>query len=350
MKLTTNNVKKICDVLLSESLSVLVLSGSSEEAGLMNHLANDIKKQILSVFDTKEISYETSIVNADEFNDESFILNEFNTESMFMDKRIVIVNNIKPQIAEQFYAFIKDKKSQNIIIMWTNGAIKKSVKKTAIEDSKEMIIVDCYSDSISTIKSFAKQIIQENEFTIDDYSLDVLIESCKGNRFNVKNELDKLMIYKIQDKKIIPQDVIELIFDSANDNVFEKCDEILMLEIKSIDSILGKIISNKGYSGLIANLIPLLKNNLMFLRNILLNTKKNNSTIEDELKLELSRNKAFFLKIDIVRKQLKIWSLGKINNFLIRLAEVEVMARKNHKISNAIVEHSLLMSIVDFRN
>jgi hypothetical protein len=136
------------------------------------------------------------------------------------------------------------------------------------------------------------------------------------------------------------------VLDGSVYNVFEKCDEILTLNIDAVNFIIQKIISQKGYEGQLSSIIHLLKNNLMFLKSIIINAKANHTSLDEELKNELAKNRAFFLRINTVREQLKIWNLQKINQFLIDLANTEFLCRKNYAFSNIIMEGFLIQNCI----
>jgi|GEM_PF-4518546 len=345
MKLTMQNLPRLCELLAKGEVEIVAFSGAGEQASLMSESVNQIKNNLSAIFEKTNTTLETNIVNGDEINDESLLENIFAIQPMFADKNVIVVHNLKPNVAEAFLtkclAFNEtiDEQNNNIVLLWTNAIIKKSTKKTAIEGSSQIAIIDCYADNNSTIETLAKTLIKQNGFEIFAPAMQLLIESCKGNRFYLQNELEKLFTYKFAEKKITLGDVELLVVEGGVDNAFNKCDEILLLDPDKLEKIFENIKCSKGSDGQISSLIFILKNNLMFLRSMWLAAKQSGTGVEDQLKAELSKNRAFFLKIDIVRAQLKIWSFNKINIFLVKLAELEIASRQNYSISNTIAEN-----------
>ena len=151
MKLTTQQFNKAKDLIISGSLSCVFISGSEEVSQSMSGYINDLKNSVISFFDSKLISYDILVFNQDSIENEKTILESYNTSSIFSDKKIIIANSIKPQVAEQIFLDIKDSKSDSILLLWCLGPIKKSVKKTQVENAQYFAIVDCYQDNSTKI-------------------------------------------------------------------------------------------------------------------------------------------------------------------------------------------------------
>ena len=132
------------------------------------------------------------------------IIEELNTIDMFYDKKIVIVKdflNIKEQDILQKY--IEKSKDNNILILTTSSLDeRRKIVKTLKEKAK---IIDTKNTNIDT---FIKESFKDYE--IDYQIINMLKEYTNNNYQKIENEINKLKMLKLDEKKITKEDIKEV--------------------------------------------------------------------------------------------------------------------------------------------
>lgn len=84
-----------------------------------------------------------------------------------------------------------------------------------------------------------------NEFQMDNTTTDRLIELTGGQLTTAMNELDKLMLYKLEERAIYTPDVESLVVRSLEQNIFLLLDKMIALDISGALSIYYDLLKQK---------------------------------------------------------------------------------------------------------
>ena len=114
--------------------------------------------------------------------------NNYNTNSYL----IFILNSGSVDSKKKLYKLIND-----------NGTINK------------LSVTEEYLDT------FVRNYIKDNGFTMSDMDIKFFLGRCNKDIDNIKNELDKLMLYKLEENVIDKDDIILLVDEDIDDTVFE---------------------------------------------------------------------------------------------------------------------------------
>ena len=77
------------------------------------------------------------------------------------------------------------------------------------------------------LDTFVRNYIKDNGFTMSNMNIKFFLGRCNKDIDNIKNELDKLMLYKLEEKVIDKDDIILLVDEDIDDTVFELVSSIL---------------------------------------------------------------------------------------------------------------------------
>lgn len=69
--------------------------------------------------------------------------------------------------------------------------------------------------------------LKDNGYSCDNYVISLFLDRSGNNIYNITNELDKIMLYKINDKKITKDDVMLLTNENIDDTVYSLVNCIL---------------------------------------------------------------------------------------------------------------------------
>tara|TARA_B100000029_G_scaffold408396_1_gene409642 strand:+ start:1953 stop:2948 length:996 start_codon:yes stop_codon:yes gene_type:complete len=301
-------------------------SGLIEET-INNTLKPNFSKN-LYYHDEKEI-----LSNEDEFKEG--ILNQ----SFFEKDKLIIINRATDKILNIIKEII-DKEIENLkIIIKSEILEKKSKLRNFFEKNNNTIIVPFYEDSYQSLLLWAQNFIKEKKIKISSQNINFIIERSKGNRINLKNELEKIAIYSLKKQSINFEEILKLTNLTENYNISDLIDQCLVGNKKKTIQILNE--NN-----------PSTEDNILIVKNFLYKLKrlkklKENLEINKNTEMILSSYKPtiFWKDKEIIKQQLKIWTLKKIKDQIKEINELENKIKKNSQISNLTVNNFIFNSL-----
>lgn len=191
---------------------------------LINKNINDIVKKYGIEID--------SISKYDLFNDSiSNAIIDINTISLFDTRKMVIVYNINNIDNEEVLIKYLDNSNDNILVFVSNE--KLNDKKSFVKKIKSCsTLIECFDIDLV---GFIKDELKEYKISISNI---MLLESyCNGDYLRIKNEIDKLKIYKSSTKEITDKDIKLLVKKSLDKNIFDLIKELNNKNFKEVISI-----------------------------------------------------------------------------------------------------------------
>lgn len=197
--------------------------------GTENYL---IKKEIKKILETNSIEN----INISEYNLEidnfKDIIEDANTISLFADKKVIIVNNSyiftgknvkNDNDPELFLEYFKNINPDSIIIF---------ISETEKLDERKKIVKEIRK--IGAVKDFNKTndlvgIIKDmfGNYNISIQDIRFMIDRCGENLDILNQEINKIKIYKDEDKNVIREDIINLTSKNIDIDIFNFVDTIV---------------------------------------------------------------------------------------------------------------------------
>ena len=297
---------------------------------------NESIQQILDMDFTKNIfRYEEDEI----FKNYSNFINEISNKSFFEDKKIIIIS----RISEKIYSLIDDVLDKNIkdtkIIINSKPLDKKSKLRSNFEKKKDLICVAFYDDNNSTLANLANKFFLENKIPISREVLNHLVERCRGDRINLKNETSKIEAFLKNKKKISVNEILKLTNLAENYSFSELADACLSKNKKK--TLL--IINENNFSS--EDCVAIIRIFLAKAKRIFaLKTMENENMNIDEC-LSNYKPPIFWKDKEIVRQQINNWSLEKILKLIIFINDLELLVKKNSLISVNLLNDFILDQI-----
>ena len=271
-------------------------------------------------------------------NEENFLENIF-SKSLFDSEKIIKINRASEKILK-IIKIILEKKIEDIVIIINCGPLdKKSKLRNFFEKEKNMICMAFYEDTFNILSNLSTQYLKENNISISQYDLNLIINRCSGDRENLKNELNKIKFYSLSGKKIDTQAILQLTNLAENYSVSELVNNCLAKNSKKALNLLNENSFNS-------------EDCILFLRSFLAKAKKLAILcykFEETKNLELTINTAkppiFWKEKEITKHQIKKWSVSDIKNLIYQINKCEFLVKKNNinsvnLITNFIIEKS----------
>ena len=310
---------------INNKIKIFLLYGNNngfKDEIIKNFFENKFKKKIYR-YDENEILH----------NKENFY-NIIFTKSLFEDEKLIIISRVSDKIKDIINEVIEKEIDDTTIILNSNNLDKKSKLRSLFEKNKRTICIPFYEDNSQTLSSIASSFFKEKKIPISQETINLLIERCRGDRLNLKNELNKIESFIKDKKKIDIEDILKLTNLAENYNVSELIDNCLAKNSKKIITILNE-----------NNFLT--EDCILIMRTLLAKTKrlqklKKESEISKNIDNTISsfRPIIFWKDKNIVKQQIEKWPLYKIENLIYEISEIELLVKKN--------SHNSLNIVSDF--
>ena len=312
---------------IKEKINFYLLYG--QNSGLIDETIDSILKPNFSknIFYYDEIDLLSKI---EEFKEEIF------NKSFFENDKLIIISRATDKILQGIEDIIQIQNDDLKIIIKTSSLEKKSKLRNYFEKNKDTIIVPFYEDTHQSLIAIAQKFFYEKKIKISNQNINFIIERVKGNRINLKNELEKIYSLSLKKNVIEFEEIMKLTNLAENYSISELADQCLVKNKKKTLNILNENNSTHEDNILIIKTFLYKLKRLKWLKKEL--QIKNNS--EDVI--SSYRPPIFWKDKDLIRQQLKIWSLPQILSVIKEVNNIEMLIKKNSQISNVIINNFIL--------
>ena len=255
-------------------------------------------------------------------NFESFF-ESIQSKSFFEKEKLIIISRVSDKIKNIIEEII-EKNIEDIKIVLNSGILeKKSKLRSLFEKNKNTICVPFYADSNQTLSKIINNFFREKKIIVSQEKINLLIDRCRGNRENLRNELDKIDNFVKNKKNINIDQIMKLTNLAENYNVSELIDSYLAANFKKTINILNE----NNFS---------IEDCILITRTLLIKSKRlyklllevnDNKSIEEAI--SSFKPPIFWKDKEIVKQQIKNWSLNRAENLIYKTNELELLIKKN---------------------
>ena len=288
--------------------------------GLINETIQDTLKPKLSknIFNYDEIEV---LRDVDHFKEN--LINK----SFFENEKLVIIN----RVSDKFYKIIEELISRNIeelsIILVASSLDKKSKIRNFFEKDTKTLCIPFYEDNSQTLSNITQKFMREKNINISQQIINVIVERVKGDRINLKNELQKIENFSKNKKNINIDDILKITNLSENYDISELVDSCLAKNKRKMIKILNE--NNFGSEDCILILrIFLIKLKRLLKLYLELDNKKNIDSAISSYKPAI-----FWKEKEIVKQQVRMLNQNKTKDLILKTNGVELLIKKNPQIS-----------------
>ena len=283
---------------------------------------------------TKENTYKYT--ENDLINNNQLFFDKIYSKSFFEKEKLILVYDITDKFLDLIKETIDIITSEIKIILLTKRLEKKSKIRNFFEKNKKILIVPFYEDTPQTLLSIAKKILTESKINLSSENLNLIIERSQGDRVNLKNELEKIINFCQNNKKLDSKDILRLTNLSENYSAGELVDNCLSKNKKKTLNILNENIPSSEDNILI---LRTFLNKLKRLRKLKLSLEQSNNI---DQAINSFKPPIFWKDKDLIKQQIKMWDLNDIETFIVDLNDTESLIKKNPQVSNQIMNNMIL--------
>ncbi len=280
-----------------------------------NYIEDFVKKNKLNNI----IKYDYNDINIDTVIEEASYLD------LFGDKKLIILYNCKFLTSEEtldnkyFEDYINNQNQVNYLFLITNNENLDERKKIVKLLRKSCEVKEFNKFNEYDAYKYVSELFKDDGYLIEEKAIKEIVSRLSSNIGMIKNEVDKLKLYKLDDKNIVLNDVLEITSILPEDNVFKIVDALINNNKEEIFKLYNdfKLIGVDEIA-----LIALIANQFRFMYQVkvLLNDGKNKNEI-------VSLLKSHPYKTEITMKKVSNYSEEKLLDILYNLSLIDVSVK-----------------------
>ena len=253
------------------------------------------------------------------------------TKSFFDNEKLIIINRATDKIRELVEELIEKNPEDIKIILNSKNLEKKSNLRKFFEKEKIIITVPFYEDNNQTLNSIVSLFFRNKKIPISQQLINVLVERSRGDRKNLKNELQKIETYSLNKKNLHLEEIMKLTNLSDNYSASELVDHSLAKNTRKTVTIL----SENNYSD---------EDNIIIIRTLLAKLKrlvKIYDLIDEKNNIEQAisacKPTIFWKDKPLVTQQIRSWKKDELEQLIYKTNEIELLVKKNSALAKNIL-------------
>lgn len=264
------------------------------------------------------------------------LIEDASTISMFSSKKLIVIEDCSffktnrniDKIDELEKYFKHYNKNSYIIFICCSDKIdtRKKIYKLINTNGK---VISCKRGDTNYLNSFVDSYLGKNNYKMEDVKY--FLSAVGSNLDNIKNELDKLFMYKLKDKVITNKDVDNIVIKSMEDEIFVLTDAIIAKDVSKSLMLLEEFL-NKSYDEI--QIIMLLASQFRFLFQVKRLINKNKRY--DEIAKILGVNP---YRVKFTINKLYAYSEADLLNYIKELAKMD------HDIKLGLIDKGLALEL-----
>ena len=180
------------------------------------------------------------------------------------------------------------------------------------------------------------KLLNKTKISISNENINLIIEKCSGDRKNLQNEMQKILNFCFEKKKITREEILKLINLYDDENYFELVDNFLAKNHKKVSRIINNNIFTKNDS------IIIIRSFLSRLKRLdgLKKLSIEKGTVDQAI--TLFKPPIFWKEKEIVKEQINSWSKSDISILIEEVHKLEIKFKKNNNLSNNLIYDFML--------
>ena len=269
-------------------------------------------------------------------NNKQDFFNNILSKSFFENEKLIIITRVTDKILNLIQEVYEKKIDDIVIILNASILDKKSKVRSFFEKDKNTICVPFYEDNNQTLSGIVNRFFRENKIPISQQGINIIAERCRGDRQNLKNELQKIENFVLNKKKIDINEILKITNLAENYSVTELVDNCLAKNKKRTINILNE----NNYS--IDDCILIIRTFLIKSKRLLKLSEAIRFENNTDQAISMLKPPIFWKDKDIVRQQVKCWSYKNVRLLIYKISEIELLMKKNSVISTNLLSDFII--------
>ena len=285
--------------------------------GHIEEVVNENLKPILSK-NTFKYEEDEILKNISSFKEDIY------NRSFFENEKLIIIN----RVTDKIHGIIEEVvlgDTENIYIILLSGQLEKKSKiRSFFEKNKETLCVAFYEDNNQTLNQIVRNYFNQKKISFSQEVINILVDRSKGDRNNLKNELQKIESFSQNKKKITLKDILKITNLSENYNISELVDSSLLKNKNKIN----KILNENNFAT--EDCILILRTFLSKLKRLLkIHKKIKSENVNINYAVENHKPAIFWKEKEMVKNQIRSIQYNEMLDLISRTNEIELTIKKN---------------------
>ena len=258
------------------------------------------------------------------------------TNSFFEENKLIIIKNVSDKIRTEIENIIEKETDNVLIILISDTLDKKSKLRNLFERNSTIVSVPFYLENNQTLVGLASKFFKEKKISISYETINVLVNKSNGERKLLLNELEKIEMYSKNKTNISSSEINMITNIDKNHDIGELVDNCLAKNNKHIKYIMNENNFSSEDSIIIVRTFLFKAKRLLNLLDIFNVHKNIDQTIAS------SKPPIFWKDKDVVKKQIKSWTLDQVKKLILEINEIELLIKTNAQNSIFILSDFIL--------
>lgn len=198
-----------------------------------------LKREIDKIIGTIEdvSAYDLSVSPIDELLDDACLISMFGDKKVLIGENALFLTGSKSNVEhnlDYLTKYINDNNNENIVILTLLEEKLDERKKIVklINEKCKVIFKPAINDK--DLGSFVTEEFKSNGYKIDYKTADFFVDYIGKNVDILLSEINKMVLYKENDKTITKEDVLDISSKGFKDNIFDLTDGIMKKDFKKV--------------------------------------------------------------------------------------------------------------------
>lgn len=267
-------------------------------------------------------------------SDPGKLSDEANTIGLFGDKRLLhvraggrsFVDGLKPLLAGSLH--------ETLIAIEAGDLAKNAPLRTICEAAKSVAVIPCYDDDARTIGALIDGSVLRAGLTMDRDAREALVSLVGSDRLSTRAEIEKLVFYAGETKRITLADVRAVVADASGLAIDDILDAASAGDSKAA---LRALSAARAEGTSPASIINAAIRHLSSLHRMSLQMEAG-----EDVEGVLKRGRVFWRRTDDHKRALRRLGSRSLENALIALGEAELESRRSSALADVIAERAIL--------
>jgi DNA polymerase-3 subunit delta len=250
------------------------------------------------------------------------IVVEAQTPSMFGDQRVIRVRGATNALAKDIDELVSGEMDAILLVEAGNLTPKDALRKLA-ESKKTARALPCYADDERSLNQLARQMFDDAGVFIDADALRALIDILGNDRQITRLEVEKLILFAAETKKVTYADVVTLCGDNAAETMDDILDSTGTGHMQKLDTALARAFSSGTHPSAILSRALYHFMNLREMRAVYDGGQTTQEIVNNY------KYRVHFARKRIMESQIRTWNAHQLGNVCERIQQTILSTRQN---------------------
>lgn len=267
-------------------------------------------------------------------SDPGKLSDEARTIGLFGDKRILHVRAGSRSFVEGLKPLLADPAAETLIAIEAGDLAKNAPLRSACEAAKSCAVIPCYDDDARTIGALIDSSVLRAGLAIDRDAKEALVSLVGSDRLATRAEIEKLIFYAGDTKKITLADVRAVVADASGLALDDLLDAASAGDARAALRAFAQA-RESGTSP--ASIINAAIRHLAQLHKMSLQIESGEDT-----ETVIKRNRVFWRRVDDHKRALRRLGSRSIESALASFGDAELESRRSSALADTIAERAIL--------